>query len=61
MKDMPMRISGLIAVVLFFSSLYIHLCCDVNDNVQQTVESMSDVHEVVIFEEETIIQSSLGV
>lgn len=56
-----MRISGLIAVVLFFSSLYIHLCCDVNDNVQQTVEPMSDVYEVIVFEEETIIQSNLGV
>ena len=56
-----MRISGLIAAVLFFSALYIHLCCDANNNVQQTVDSMSDVHEVVIFEEETIIQSSLGV
>lgn len=56
-----MRISGLIAVVLFFSSLYIHLCCDVNDNVQQTVESMSDVYEIVIFEDETIIESNLGV
>lgn len=56
-----MRISGLIAVVLFFSSLYIHLCCDVNDNVQQTTTSFSDADEVIVFEDETIIESNLGV
>jgi len=61
MKGISMRISGLIAVVLFFSSLYIHLCCDVNDNVQQTTTSFSDADEVIVFEDETIIESNLGV